>query len=359
VSPQGGQPGYVPLPDEEPLPEEMPVGAMPIEVPEERPRTRGTFVGPQIINLMRVPGVQQVMLKVQVAELNRTALRNIGADMFLFGSKTTLGSLISGASVDLVAQPNEIFFPGATTAFGIFDNGEFQIFLTALCANGVSTILAEPNLVAMNGHEASFQAGGEVPVPVPQAFGVNTVEYRDFGVLLTFVPTILDDETIRLRVAPEVSDIVEFIQVEGFGRVPSFATRNVQTTVELKQGQTLALAGLLQVDLDATTTRIPGLGHLPYLGPLFSNTSHERVEKELLVMVTPYLVSPMEPCEVPPMPGSEILDPNCLEFYLMNRIEGRTGQYFRTTTSWDDPCYLRHRLELEQQHFCGPMGYSK
>jgi hypothetical protein len=76
-------------------------------------------------------------------------------------------------------------------------------------------------------------------------------------------------------------------------------------------------------------------------------------------MVTPYLVSPMEACEVPPMPGSEILDPKCLEFYLMNRIEGRTGQYFRTTTSWDDPCYLRYRLHLEQQHFCGPIGYSE
>jgi pilus assembly protein CpaC len=98
---------------------------------------------------------------------------------------------------------------------------------------------------------------------------------------------------------------------------------------------------------------------LPYLGPLFSNTSHERVEKELLVMVTPYLVSPMDCGQAPPMPGSEILDPNDCEFYFMNRIEGRTGTPFRATTSWDDPCYFRYLMQLEQRQFCGPVGYSE
>ena len=134
---------------------------------------------------------------------------------------------------------------------------------------------------------------------------------------------------------------------------------DVNTTVELKQGQTLALAGLLQVTLEANTARIPGLGDLPYLGPLFSNTTHERIEKELLVMVTPYLVSPMEVCQAPPMPGTEILDPNDKEFFFLNRIEGRTGVPYRSPTSWDDPLHLIHLMHLEHRQFCGPVGYSE
>jgi len=352
--PVDGEPGEAPVPEGAPIPEEAPLGPTPIAVPEERPRIRGTFVGPQVINLMRVPGVHQVMLKVQIAELNRTALRNIGADMFIQDSRTVLGTNIAGTFFN-------IFSPN-TTAFGIFDNGDFLLFLNALRSNGISNILAEPNLIAMNGQEASFLAGGEIPVPVPQAIGTGaiTIEYKEFGVLLNFVPTILDDETIRLRVSPEVSslDFVNAVVIAG-QVTPALQTRNVNTTVELKQGQTLALAGLLQVELRADTSRIPVLGDLPYLGPLFSNTSHERVEKELLVMVTPYLVSPMDCGQAPPMPGSEILDPNDCEFYFMNRIEGRTGTPFRATTSWDDPCYFRYLMQLEQRQFCGPVGYSE
>ncbi len=368
--PLEGAPGEQPVPGEEPFPAGEPAGPTPIEVPEERPRTRGTFVGPQIINLMRVPGVQQVMLKVQIAELNRTALRQIGADMFLADGRTVLGTNMAGAKFNL-EQVNQmtgflqrigVTAGTTTTAFGIFDNGDFQIFLSALRANGVSNILAEPNLIAMNGQEASFLAGGEIPVPVPQAIGTGaiTIEYKEFGVLLNFVPTILDDETIRLRVAPEVSslDFVNAVVIAG-QVTPALQTRNVNTTVELKQGQTLALAGLLQVELRADTARIPGLGDLPYLGPLFSNTRHERVEKELLVMVTPYLVSPLDCGQTPPLPGSEILDPNDCEFYFLNRLEGRTGTPFRATTSWDDPLGCRYRMELEHRQFCGPVGYSE
>jgi pilus assembly protein CpaC len=247
------------------------------------------------------------------------------------------------------------------TAFGIFDACDFAFFFSALRNNGVASILAEPNLVAMNGHEARFQAGGEFPVSVPTSLTeVPAVEFKDFGVIVNFVPTILDDETIRLRVSPEVSNIDQIIAIAGLGTsAPVLSTRNVQTTVELKQGQTLALAGLLQVELDANTNRVPGLGDVPYLGPFFSNTTHQRIEKELLVMVTPYLVSPMEACQGPPMPGSEILDPNDCEFYFLNRIEGRTGYPYRSPTSWDDPCGYRYLINLEEHEFCGPVGYSE
>lgn len=347
-----------PPPEEDAEQEEPPAGPAPITVPEDRPNVRGEFAPGQIINLMRVPGVQQVMLKVQVAELNRTAMRQIGADILYRDGVTTLGTAIAGAAngVGLLGLGT------STTAFGIFDSGKLSIFLNALRTNSIANILAEPNLVAMDGQEASFLAGGEFPVPVPQTSGgVNnaiTIQFKEFGVLLNFVPTILDDETIRLRVAPEVSDIDEStaVFIQGFF-VPGLRSRRVSTTVELKQGQTLALAGLLQVELDANTARIPGLGDLPYIGPMFSNTSHERVEKELLVMVTPQLISPMEHHQVPPAPGSEVLDPNDLEFYLLNRIEGRTGRPFRPTTAWDDPQV--HLLHLERQYVSGPVGYSQ
>jgi pilus assembly protein CpaC len=317
------------------------------------------FATAQIINLIRVPGVQQVMLKVQVAELNRTAMREIGADMFLNTKKATLGSQIAGATSTI----GGLDLGSATTAFGIFPNAEFEIMLRALRENSVVSILAEPNLMAMSGHEASFLAGGQFPVPVPQsggAVGAITIEFKDFGVGVNFVPTVLKDGSIRLAVASEVSTIDFSIGSElNNTSVPVLNTRNVQTTVELKEGHTLAVAGLLQLTLDAKTARIPGLGDLPYIGPFFSNTSHKRVEKELVVLVTPYLVAPMKPGDVPKLPGEDIEDPTDCEFYLLNRIEGRTGSQFRSTMSWDDPLNIRRHILHERRYGCGPCGFSE
>jgi pilus assembly protein CpaC len=192
------------------------------------------------------------------------------------------------------------------------------------------------------------------------AAGSVTIEFKDFGVQLNFLPFVLDDEVIRLTVTPEVSSIdfsLGTTLVIGGDPVPGLNTRRSTTTVELRQGNTLAIAGLLQVTVDAHTARIPGLGDLPYIGPLFSNTTHSRMEKELLVLVTPYLVGSLEPGECPPLPGAEIMDPDDCEFYFHNRIEGRTGRPYRATTSWDDP-HL-HLLHLEKKNVCGPVGYSE
>ena len=238
--------------------------------------------------------------------------------------------------------------------------------LRALRENSVLNVLAEPNLMAMSGQRASFLAGGQFPVPVPQgAGGVTnnvTIQFKDFGVQLSFLPYVLDDETIRLQVNPEVSSIDPSLGttlVQGGTPVPGLNTRRVDTTVELKQGSTLALAGLLQVQLDAKTDRIPGLGDTPYIGPFFSNSSHKRVEKELLVLVTPYLVHSLTPDQVPPLPGSELQDPNDLEFYFLSRIEGRTGRNFRSTLSWNNPLHLVELLHLEQSYVSGPVGFSE
>ncbi len=339
---------------------------------------------PQIINLLRVVGSQQVMLKVRIAELNRTALRRIGANFLGVDPRTggIVGSQISGATnfqgtigqtANLV-KGNQLFGASSlgpnganSTVFGIFQDSNFEFSLTALRQNGLLKILAEPNLVALNGQLASFLAGGEFPVPVPQvsAAGIAptiTVRFREFGVRLGFVPYILDGDVIRLTVAPEVSNIdftIAVTLVAGGSPVPGLNTRKAQTTVELREGQTLAIAGLLQLTLNGETDRIPGLGDLPIIGPMFSNTSSQRIEKELVVLVTPYLVEPMNHGQVPPTPGDEVKQPNDLEFYLLNRIEARTGKDFRATTSWDDVYNLRNHLKLEKKYVNGPVGFSE
>jgi len=338
--------------------------------------TGAAYVAPRIINLIRVPGVHQVLLQVKIAELDRTGLREIGADILGVDPSTgnIFGTQIGGATINalgtlglggLVGLASGEIGP-TTTAFGIFPSGDWQILLRALRQNSLLRILAEPNLMAMSGHEASFLAGGQFPVPVPQTGGGIsnnvTIEFKDFGVQLDFTPYVLDNERIRLNVTPEVSTIdfsLGTTLVVGGDPVPGVNTRRATTTVELRQGQTLAIAGLLQVVIDAQTSRIPGLGDLPYLGPLFSNTTHRRVEKELLVLVTPYLVEAMDQDQVPCLPGDEINDPNDLEFYLLNRIEGRTGRHFRSTTSWDDPCCFVELMKLERRCVQGPVGFSE
>jgi pilus assembly protein CpaC len=360
----------------------------------------GAVVPLQVINLIKVPGSTQVMLKVRVAELNRTAFRLIGSNFLGVDRKSgaIVGSIIGAPSLGIgtitpggaisnsqtgsvlsngqatpgrqlvgtVINPTSGLQSTQTTVFGIFQDSNFEFTLEALRKNSMLKILAEPNLVAMSGHSASFLAGGEFPVPVPQvsAGGVSptvTVRFKEFGVRLGFLPYILDNEVIRLSVAPEVSQIdftIATTLVAGGTPVPGLNTRKAQTTVEMRQGQTLAIAGLLQLQLDGVTTRIPGLGDLPIIGPFFSNTTGERIEKELVVLVTPYLVEPMNCDQVPPTPGDEVYDPNDLEFYFGARIEGRTGKDFRATTRWDDVFGLVPLLKLERKYVCGPSGFS-
>jgi pilus assembly protein CpaC len=303
----------------------------------------------QIINLLRVPGVHQVMLQVQIAELNRTALREVGADwIWGFGEGNVLQTFIGAR--------------GLATVTGVFPTTDLEVALRLLRTNQLLSVLAEPNLVALSGQKASFLAGGEFPVPVPQANGGGTtitVEFKKFGVQLEFVPYVLEDETIRLVVDSEESspDRTNAVEIEGFF-VPGINTRRASTTVEMRQGQSLAIAGLLRVSLDANTSRIPGLGDLPYIGPLFSNTTHQRIEKELVILVTPVLVAPMNPDDVPCLPTDGVTDPNDLEFYLLNRIEGRTGREFSSARHWDDPWHLRQLMHLEQRCISGPIGLS-
>ncbi len=332
----------------------------------------------QVINLIRVPTSQQVLLKVRVAELNRTAMRQIGADFLasvpqfgtLFGSQIA-GNGLSPGTIGAGATKGGLSLGSQATLFGTFSGGQFTTVLTALRKNNIVKILAEPNLVALNGFQAAFLAGGEFPVPSFSGVGAgapgggggaSSTQFKEFGVQLSFLPVILDNETIRLSVNPQVSSVdfsVATTLVPGGSPVPGLNKRSAYTTVELKQGETLAIAGLLQLTLDNSTQKIPGLGDLPYIGAFFSNTTGQRIEKELVVTITPYIVEPMAPGQVPAGPGDEVNEPNDLEFYFLNRIEGRTGIDKRSTTAYDDPLHLIRHSIVEKKYLIGPSGYSK
>ena len=181
--------------------------------------------------------------------------------------------------------------------------------------------------MALNGEQASFLAGGEFPVPVPQSGGGGTaitIQYKEYGVRVSFRPTVLGDGSIRLHVAPEVSErsSVEAVVIQG-SVIPTLITRKAETTLEVKSGQTFAMAGLLQNKTESVNSRVPGLGDLPVLGPLFRSVRYQKNETELVILVTASLVEPMSLAEMPPYPGILHSDPNDWEFYLEGRLEGK------------------------------------
>jgi pilus assembly protein CpaC len=377
----GQQTGAVVPPRQDVLPGpvqgDVPGGpAVPVGFQQPPQRVEGAIATPQVINMIRVPGCQQVLLKVCVAELDRTALRQVGTDFLVANHNLQIGSQLGVATPAATATNASGFLQGivqstigsSTTLFGIFDRADFALFFSALRKNSLVKVLAEPNLVAMNGQKATFLAGGEFPYPVPQSGAGGgpvtiTVAFKEFGVQLGFTPFILDGDVIRLAVDPEVSQLdfsIGTVLVAGTTPVPGLDTRRAHTVVELRQGQTLAIAGLLSVELQAQTNRLPGLGDLPILGPFFSNTSNTRMEKELVVLVTPYLPEPMAPNQVPPLPGAEVNEPSDLEFYIGNRIEGRCGRDWRSTIYYDlQSPLLQSLFRLDAHYLCGPFGYCE
>ena len=186
-------------------------------------------------------------------------------------------------------------------------------------------ILAEPTLITVSGREASFLAGGEFPFPIAQEGGAISVDFREYGVRLSFTPTILAGQLIRLQVAPEVSepDFSNAVTVGGFP-VPGRSVRNANTTIELGSGQTFAIAGLLSQNTRATASRVPGLGNLPVLGALFRSVQYVKSESELLIIVTPELIEPLNPGQLAGIPASNMLDPNNFRLFGLGQIENST-----------------------------------
>ncbi len=254
------------------------------------------------LNNTVIPGSQQVNIRVRFAEVSRSDLQRLGINLqslintgdFLFGIASGSAFLPGGVP----GLPGIGDFNAAETAGTIFGSGEFgdfniDLLLDALQRENVVSILAEPNLTAINGETATFLAGGEVPIPVPQDRDTITIEYKPFGVSLDFVPTLLPGDRINLRVRPEVSDLLTNggIRIDDF-EIPAFLVRRAETTVELASGQTFAIAGLFSRNLTTDLDKFPGLAEVPVLGQLFKSRRYQRKETELVILITPVLVRP-------------------------------------------------------------------
>lgn len=325
-------------------------GRVPTLQVAEQAAAVGSAYSQRVLNLLEVGGGQQVMLKVRFAEVSRQATSALGINGAIVG-----GSFFGGSNIGQV-NPSSLI-PGDGSRIGdtptpqgltlsgdqainpsvtMYAGGQIgsvyvQAFIAALRQNSLLRVLAEPNLVTVSGQEASFLAGGEYPVPVTQGgSGDNnaaiTIEYKEFGVRLNFVPVVVGKGRIRMKVAPEVSDLdyTSGVLLNGF-RIPGLVTRKLQTTVEMGEGQTFALAGLLQSGVVASKDSVPGLGDLPVLGSLFRSVRYQRRETELVVMVTPYLVDPMNPHDVPPMPGEMWRHPTEYDLLLKRDMGSDTG----------------------------------
>lgn len=242
------------------------------------------------MNLNTIKGSQQVGIRVRFAEVQRTAVENLGVNwqaMFDIG-KFNIG-LVSGGFPAAIG--------GAGTANAGYHSGGNNIdaVIDALQREGLVSILAEPTLTAVSGESANFLAGGEFPIPVPQGDRTVTIEYKQFGVSLSFVPTVLPGDRIAMRVKPEVSELSDDARVESDGvSVPSLIVRRAETTIELASGQTFALAGMFQRNMSNSADKIPVLGDVPILGKLFQSSRYKRNETELVILITPYLMKPAE-----------------------------------------------------------------
>lgn len=322
-----------------------------------------TLGGPNVINNMRVPGEQQVMLRVVVAEVNRAAARSIGVNFsFLNNNNNQTGngqnSMVFGQLTGAVAQ--------AANLPVNLDNGQIPIAINALRVLNYARTLAEPNLTTMNGQMATFLAGGMFPVPVLGGNGnlgglgaIQGVQFVPFGVQLMFTPIITDRDRIRLTMMTTVSvrDNQAATNIAG-ANVPGLNARTFMTTVELREGQTMAVAGLIETDLGATAERVPFFGDIPFLGRLASFQRITSAEKELVVLVTPELVHPLNQSELPQMiPGSDIFEPGDLEFYLAGRLESRRCYDYRASVRTDIHRMLSYR-HCELNYIVGPCGHG-
>jgi pilus assembly protein CpaC len=291
----------------------------------------------KVINSLQVGGVQQVMLEVRVAEMNREMIRRLGINatamtpqgfgMTALNQLTSMlgGNSFSGVTGGLLSNTLNLSQQATAAVNGAFQfqtgNITWSGFVDALHQEGVIKVLAKPTLMALNGQEAAFLAGGEFPIPVPQAFGLVTIQFKKFGVGLVFTPNIMDKRHISLTVAPEVSelDFQNALRTQGFV-VPAITTRRATTTIELADGQSFAIGGLMRDNVKETINKYPGLGDIPILGALFRSTSFQKNETELLIIVTAHLVKPLD-LNGQSLPTDYYEEPNDFEFYLMGYAE--------------------------------------
>ena len=334
-------------------------GEMPDVQTLERVAAVAQVYDADFVNLMTVPGDHQVQLDVVFAEVNRSRTREMGLN-FLVNTPAGWTGFRGGAWVEGPnSTTNQVaaeyptgtgslisgVLPAASSAtFNILgvisDPVDILAMLSVLEQNNLSKILAEPSLVALSGQQAEFLSGGEIPIPVAQNNNRITIEYKEYGIKLVFVPTVLAKEVVDLRVYLEVSDIDSSTGTRVTGvEIPGFVMRKGESHIRVDNGMTFAMAGLLSETVEHTRASIPLLGDIPIIGALFSYTKHERNETELMIFVTPHLVRPMAPDEVPPPPGSlEDNNPNDFELFLLG---------------------LDHRIMTTEDQPEGPVGYQR
>jgi len=322
-----------------------------------------TYAPGKVVNLLSIGSAQQVMLEVRFSEIKRGALKDLGFSMFVQGggnhgfnsafgngatlsgnggeTTTTTTDPVTGAITSTTSPNPPVLGLGAiTSAFGILTRNfnvfglDIQAALNALETKGAITTLAEPTLVALSGETASFLAGGEFPVPVAQSGGTTTgiasstaitVEFKPFGVSLAFTPTVLADGVINLEVAPEVSSIDPSSSITVGGLViPGLQTRRAKTTVELRDGESFALAGLIRRDFQDTVRQFPILGSIPIIGSLFRSSNFKNEETELVIIVTPRLVRPVRAAAMK-VPTDRATPPDEADLFLLGRTDGGVG----------------------------------
>ncbi|MEL6167199.1 MAG: type II and III secretion system protein family protein [Pseudomonadota bacterium] len=316
----------------------------------------------RVSNMMVVGGTQQVMLKVRFAEMQRSISKALTAGTNISvgddGPVAALGPSVEFEGVDADGDANTpavltpLLIDQAGVAGQIFDSFEigdlaFDVLLQALETKGLVRTLSEPNLVALSGQEASFLAGGEYPVPVVDDEGSISVEFKPFGIELTFTPRVVDRDIINLQLVAAVSDLDPTVVVQSGGfTINGFRRRETQTVVELRDGESFAISGLLEDDFQDTITQVPWLADVPVLGALFRSTDYERQQSELVVIVTPHLVTPTRG-EALALPTDRVRIPTESELFLL----GATGPGRNTTPQQGAAG------EVARQDFNGSYGY--
>jgi pilus assembly protein CpaC len=348
--------------------------------------------GNRVVNLLQVGGAQQVMLEVKVAEVSRELMKSMDMDFNFINSLTNvqIGAVNGGATFPDVTVGGDgggrlPIFPNAEGVFssstntgaralagpvvkefapspssiddkGFFmnfldDNYMFSAVLNIAKENGLAKILAEPTLTTITGQEAKFIAGGEFPIPVPQGVSGTTIEFKEFGVGLGFMPIVLDVNRINIALNVSVSDINsdnsvllgdENTNAQFF--IPSLTKRSVQTTVELADGETLGIAGLISETLRETVNKVPGLGDVPLFGALFRSQEFLKGQTELVIFVTPHFAKPIDKDDII-YPFDDLIEPTDAEFYLLGKLQGE-----------DKP--PRHTTPTDRSGFVGTIGHK-
>lgn len=329
------------------------------------------YAGDNVINAIEVTDTQQVMLEVRFLEASRNAGRDLGVSIRAIGSgsfrlrtgtevrgpvstTTTASDNAAGSTVETTTSrpPLNSFFPLGDVPFStvigrLLDSGlKVDVLVDALETKGLARTLAEPNLVAMSGETAGFLAGGEIPLPVTNADGETTVTFKEFGIRLAFTPVVLDDGLINLQLVSENSQIDPSIVVQG---IPGFLTRRTETTVELRDGQSFSIAGLLSADTAKAARSVPYIAQLPIIGALFRSQSFQKRETDLVVIVTPRIVRPAAPDEELRTPLDKTRSSNDAEFFLLGMMEVTDEQIRKFALGEGITGPYGHILELQPE----------